>query len=83
MMACQSSLSKSYHPTIAKKATMIRFAEYEALGVPFILQMDPEDRKTHLYRSGDLLQRELTTLDIGDRSIPFDTQALYAKLDEG
>ena len=58
-----------------------RFAEYEELGVPCIVQMDPEKRITHGYRSGGLTRQDLKELDPGDRSIPFDTEALYAQLD--
>ena len=62
-------------------AVMARFQEYELLGVRFMIQMDPERRITHVYERGNLLQRELTSLDYEGKSIPFDTRALFAELD--
>jgi Uma2 family endonuclease len=62
-------------------SVMARFQEYETLGVRFIIQMDPERRVTHVYEHGSLIQRELTSLDHGGMSIPFDTRALFAELD--
>ena len=63
--------------------TMRRFREYARLGVRHIIQMDPEDRTTHLYVEGDMLQvRELDALDTPAGSLPFNSQALLALLDE-
>jgi Uma2 family endonuclease len=64
------------------KNTLKRFADYAALGVRFILLMDPEDRITHVYQSGALSRQEVQQLGEGSEAIPFDTQALYAELDK-
>jgi len=63
-------------------SVMMRFQEYDTLGVRFIIQMDPERRVTHVYEHGSLIQRELTAVDYGEKSIPFDTRTLFAELDE-
>jgi len=63
--------------------TMQRFREYEKLGVPHIVQMDPEDRTTFLFVSGDLVRRDLTAIDVPGRGLlPFDTRELLARMDE-
>jgi Uma2 family endonuclease len=62
-------------------AVLARFQDYDALGVRFIVQMDPERRVTHVYEHGSLIQRELTSLEHGEKSIPFDTRALFAELE--
>ena len=56
-----------------------RFEEYQALGVPHIVQMDPDRRVTYIFESDNLIRKELTTLT---ENLPFDTAALYAQLDE-
>jgi hypothetical protein len=62
--------------------TMQRFREYDGIGVPHIIQMDPEDRTTFVYVSGDLVRRDLTTLDLGGgASVPFDSRELLARID--
>lgn len=62
--------------------TMRRFREYSKLGVKHIIQMDPEDRTTHLYVDGDLVHaRELKELDSPAGPVPFDSEALLALLD--
>jgi Uma2 family endonuclease len=62
-------------------AVMARFRDHEALGVRWIILMDPERRVTYVYEHGSLLERELTSLDYETNSIPFDTRALFAELD--
>ena len=62
-------------------SVMARFQEYETLGIRFILQMDPERRVMHIYEHGSLIQRELKSLEYGDKSIHFDTRAVFAELD--
>lgn len=61
--------------------TVERFAEYAALGVPFIVQMDPTKRVTHVYRDGGLVKQEVDQLEFRGNQLPFDTRALYAQLD--
>jgi Uma2 family endonuclease len=64
------------------KDALIRFADYKALGSRFILLMDPEDHTTYVYESGSLSRQELKQLGEGTDAIPFDTQALYAAIDD-
>ena len=45
-------------PEDRTRDTLRRFREYEKLGVRYIVQMDPEDRTTHLFVNGDLVQRD-------------------------
>lgn len=69
-------------PDDRTRDTLRRFQEYENLGVRYILQMDPDDRTTHRFVNGDLVRRDLTTLDTPSGPLRFDTQALLALLDE-
>jgi Uma2 family endonuclease len=63
-------------------ATLVRFADYEALGVPHILQLDPERRRTHLYRGGALTASDVEGFQVPERGwLPFDSRALLAELD--
>jgi Uma2 family endonuclease len=64
------------------KDTLRRFRDYEKLGVPHIVHMDPEDRTTFLFANGDLLRRDVTSFDVPGRgTLPFDSQLLLARLD--
>ena len=70
-------------PDDRMKDTLQRFGEYEKLGVRYIVQMDPEDRTTFLFISGDLVRRDLSSFEVLDRgSLPFDSKELLARLDE-
>ncbi|HJZ96377.1 MAG TPA: Uma2 family endonuclease [Candidatus Solibacter sp.] len=70
-------------PNDTVRSTMHRFRDYDRLGVPYIIQMDPEDRTTFVYVSGDLVRRDLTSIDVpGGAQMPFDSRALLAKLEE-
>jgi Uma2 family endonuclease len=63
--------------------TLRRFREYEKLGVPYIVQMDPEDRTTYMFIHGDLVRRDdLATVETRNGALPFDTRELLALLDE-
>jgi Uma2 family endonuclease len=63
--------------------TLRRFREYEKLGVPYIVQMDPEDRTTYMFIRGDLVQRDdLPSIETRNGSLPFSTLELLALLDE-
>jgi len=63
--------------------TMQRFRDYERLGVRHIVQLDPEDRTTFVFTNGDLVRRDLTSLEVPDRGLlPFDSRELLARLDE-
>jgi Uma2 family endonuclease len=70
-------------PDDRMRDTMQRFREYETLGVPHIVQMDPEDRTTFVFLNGDLVRRDLTAIEVPGRgSLPFDTRELLSRLDE-
>ena len=70
-------------PDDRMKDTLQRFREYEALGVRYIVQMDPEDRTTFLFANGDLTRRDLTSFNVPDRgAVPFDTRELLSRLDQ-
>lgn len=65
------------------RQTMQRFRDYENLGVRHIIQMDPEDRTTFVFTNGDLIRRDLTSLEIPDHGqLPFDSRELLARLDK-
>lgn len=60
-----------------------RFRDYAQIGVPHIILMDPIDRETFVFSSGDLTRRDLTGFDVPDHGfLPFDSRALLAQLDE-
>jgi Uma2 family endonuclease len=70
-------------PDDRMRETLERFRDYEKFGVPHIVQMDPEDRTTFVFIGGDLVRRDLTSFEVPGRgSLPFDSQALLARLDE-
>jgi Uma2 family endonuclease len=65
------------------RATMQRFRDYQKLGVPHIIQMDPEDRTTFVFTNGGLILRDLTSLEVPNHGdLPFDSRELLARLDE-
>jgi Uma2 family endonuclease len=70
-------------PDDRMRETMQRFREYERLGVPYIVQMDPEDRTTFVFVSGDFVRRDLERIDVpGGAVLPFDSRELLARLDQ-
>jgi Uma2 family endonuclease len=70
-------------PDDRMKDTLQRFREYEALGVRYIVQMDPEDRTTFLFVNGDLTRRDLTSFEVpGPGPVPFDTREVLSRLDQ-
>jgi len=70
-------------PDDRMRETIQRFREYEKLGVRYIVQMDPEDRTTFVFVSGDLVRRDLSSFDVPGRgTLPFDSRELLARLDE-
>ena len=63
--------------------TLRRFREYERLGVRYIVQMDPEDRTTYMFSSGNLVRRDdLTSIETRNGQLPFHSRELLALLDE-
>jgi Uma2 family endonuclease len=70
-------------PDDRMRDTIQRFREYEAMGVRDIVLMDPADRSTFLFASGDLVRRDLTEFEIPERgTLPFDSRELLSRLDE-
>ncbi len=70
-------------PDDRMRETMQRFREYEKLGVPHIVQMDPEDRTTFVFVSGNLVRRDLSSFEVPDRGcLPFESRELLSRLDE-
>jgi Uma2 family endonuclease len=69
-------------PEDRTRDTLRRFREYEKLGVPYIVQMDPEDRTTHQFVNEDLVHRDLSGFDTPLGPLPFDSRELLARLDE-
>ena len=66
---------------------MVSVGEYlrtsYADGVPNIVLMDPMDRTTFLFVSGDLLRRDLTGFEVpGKGTPPFDSKELLSRLDQ-
>jgi Uma2 family endonuclease len=60
-----------------------RFQEYEKLGVRYIVQMDPEDRTTQLFVTGDLVRRDdVSSFETKNGPLPFPARELLARLDE-
>jgi Uma2 family endonuclease len=70
-------------PDDRHKDVLHRFQEYEKLGVRYIVQMDPEDRTTHLFVNGDLVRRDdLASFETQKGTLPFPSRELLARLDE-
>ncbi len=67
-------------PTDRMGETLERFREYAALGVPVIIQMDPEKSIAHRFEKGSLIETRIKELDLQGRSIPFDSEALFHQL---
>jgi Uma2 family endonuclease len=70
-------------PDDRMRETIQRFREYEKLGIRYIVQMDPEDRTTFVFSSGDLARRDLSSFELPGRGLlPFDSRELLERLDE-
>jgi Uma2 family endonuclease len=72
------------------KDVLERFQDYESLGVPHIILMDPEQYTAHRYSRGSLLRTEFQSLAIPgpeECGLPFDSEALLrqirAEVEEG
>lgn len=62
--------------------TLARFRDYSSIGVPTIVQMDPENHVAHRFEAGSLLQTQFQGLCLPhiNLSVPFDSEALLAQL---
>ncbi|HYP05882.1 MAG TPA: Uma2 family endonuclease [Bryobacteraceae bacterium] len=64
-----------------QKDVLARFGDYATLGVRHLIQMDPEDRETRVYRGRDLVTASVTALDLNDgRALPFNSDELLDQL---
>jgi Uma2 family endonuclease len=69
-------------PDDRMKATLERFREYEKLGVQHIIQMDPEDKVTHVFEHGNLVRKDIEELWLDERRLPFGSSALLSRVDD-
>ena len=60
--------------------TLARFRDYATLGVPHILQMDPESQTAHRYEDGSLIRTAFDGLGLQQTTIQFDSASLFAQL---
>jgi hypothetical protein len=56
-----------------------RFTDYAQLGVPHIIQMDPETQVAHRFEEGSLIETRFDGLRIRETTIPFDSAHLFAE----
>jgi Uma2 family endonuclease len=65
-------------PDDRQSENLARFRDYEKLGVPHIIQMDPEEHVAHRYQRGSLIKTEFQSLSLPGRpDLPFDSAALF------
>jgi Uma2 family endonuclease len=70
-------------PDDRMEAMLNKLREYEKLGVRHIILMDPEDRTTAVFVNGNLVLRDLSSLDLpGGGSLRFDSRQLLSQIDE-
>lgn len=62
------------------RETLQRLRDYAALGVPQIIQLDPETQLAHRFQDGSLIQTRFEALPAGQSAIPFNSDALFAQL---
>jgi Uma2 family endonuclease len=62
------------------RETLQRFRDYSSLGVPHIVQMDPESQVAHRFLDGSLIQTRFESLLIEHTAIPFDSDRLFSEL---
>lgn len=59
-----------------------RFLDYQQLGVPHIVLLDPEDLIAYRFEGRALIETQFTSLELPTGSLPFDTEALFRQLSE-
>lgn len=64
-------------PTDTMSETLERLRDYAAIGVPVIIQMDPEKCIAHRFEKGSLIETEFKELEMGGRILPFDSETLF------
>jgi Uma2 family endonuclease len=62
------------------RETLQRFRDYAGVGVPHVIQMDPETQVAHRFQDGSLIQTRFESLQVQNRIIPFDSEYLFAEL---
>jgi len=67
-------------PADTVSETLQRFRDYAGLGVPHLVQMDPETQVAHRFQDGSLIQTKFDTLRFQHFTIPFDSEYLFAEL---
>jgi Uma2 family endonuclease len=67
-------------PSDTIRETLARFRDYAHLGVPYIVQMDPDTQVAHRYENGSLIETSFRAIDTGGRVIPFDSEHIFAEL---
>jgi Uma2 family endonuclease len=60
--------------------TLQRFQDYAQLGVPHIVQMDPETQAARRYEDGSLMQTKFQSFPLAHTTIPFDSEHVFAEL---
>jgi hypothetical protein len=60
--------------------TLQRFQDYDQLGVPYIVQMDPETQVARRYQDGSLMQTKFQSFPLTHTTIPFDSEQVFAEL---
>ena len=72
-------------PDDKMRETLARFRDYARIGVPHIVQMDPEEYVAYRFERGSLIETRLAGLLLPgqNRSIPFDSQTLLDRLEAG
>ena len=60
--------------------TRARFLDYTRLGLPHVLQMDPEEYVLHRFDKGSMIQTRLETLEMPTGSVPFDSEQIFQQL---
>jgi Uma2 family endonuclease len=69
-------------PDDKRKESLERFRDYQALGVPHILQLDPVRRTALLFADGGLVPYTLDGFEVPGRGfLPFNSTDLLARLD--
>jgi Uma2 family endonuclease len=67
-------------PADTVSETLHRFRDYAGLGVPYIIQMDPETRVAHRFDDGSLIETAFDGLRLEHATVPFDSGRLFTEL---
>lgn len=68
-------------PDDKQSEILARFRDYEALGVPHLIHMDPENFIAWRYREGSLITTEFSMLSLSGRpDLPFDSTGIFEQM---